>query len=220
MEIDPPVPGLVEDADNAELTLGIGLAVQAASAVDYTLHGILANMCGVKLAYNFASGESGHGLVAMCFARLGLDKSGRSPFSPKKEDKKWLDATSAPDLPPAAREALVGRLRSYLGLIDSRNQFAHSVYSRFDDGYRWVAVKGPRGQRKNVGDASRAAPEWSAFEAAEIWELAAEIRAYNQFFIEWDSLYYGVAGDPENGEPLRVSVKRLSNTPKLHENPF
>ncbi|MER7662652.1 hypothetical protein [Streptomyces sp. NPDC096193] len=75
-----PVPWLTADMDEEEaaLTMGLGLLVRAAAAVEYTLHAFLVHLDEEPRAYAYNAGGAGNQLASGCSDPL---KAGRAaPF--------------------------------------------------------------------------------------------------------------------------------------------
>lgn len=180
---EPAVPWLISgmDSEEAALTVGLGVLVREAAAFEYTLHGLLANLLEEPRAYaNKRANAPSTKQIDICLAQL-----------PKH-----------PTIPAASRRALVHDLELGKKHLQTRHRFVHGYWIRDLDRKSWLTVKDSR-----TKGADR--PEHAPASVAEIWELAAEFSRLDAKLTSWDATYFGEAGDPEEGEPERVSVKRL-----------
>ncbi|MGK3105333.1 hypothetical protein [Streptomyces sp. WAC05858] len=170
------------DEEDEQFTLGVGMVVRAATALEYILHGLAANLLGEEYAYGIkmaADPVSKH--IEACEAALGADAS---------------------PIPPLAREGLLADLELCKRALERRNLFVHCCWTFDDETQLWRGVKANR-ERLKRGDlqAERA-------ESYELPELAVELDRLHGQMLAWDIKYFGEDGDPELGQPGRVSVKR------------
>lgn len=179
---EPTAPWLIADMDEEEaaLTVGLGVLVREAAAFEYTVHGLVADLLKEPRAYDYKEPRTASKQIETCLAKL----------------------PDHPDIPAAARRALAHDLELSKERLNERNRLVHGCWTYDHDRQSWRTVKDSR-----VKDATR--PESELASASEIWELAAEFSRLDAKLTAWDATYFGEAGAPEEGEPERVSVKRL-----------
>jgi hypothetical protein len=179
---DAPVPAFVAgmDADGATLTVGLGLLVREAAALEYALHGLFANLKEAPKPFAFEAGESASTFIEGCRKRLGQ--------------------VGDDVIPAHSRVAILHDLDLCSARLEERNRYVHGTWVYDDARQTWLTL---RGRRK----ATR--PEIELASAEEVWQLAAELGRLSMKLTAWDAEHFGVRGDPELGEPARVSVKRL-----------
>lgn len=170
------------DEEDVQFTLGVGMVVRAATALEYILHGLAANLLGEEYAYGItmaADPVSDH--IKAC--ERGLQRK-----------------TSR--IPLMARESLLADLESCRRALERRNLFVHCCWTFDDETQLWWGVKANR-EKPTKG---RLQVEHA--ESYELPELAAELDRLHGRMLAWDIEYFGEDGDPELGQPGRVSVKR------------
>src|SRR4051794_20586868 len=71
--IEPPIPHLIDGADEEELTinLGLGLVARKAAEAEYILHGIYVHLVEAEKAYSELAVATGGKLVQQCRKKLG-----------------------------------------------------------------------------------------------------------------------------------------------------
>ncbi|MGW7597180.1 hypothetical protein [Streptomyces antimycoticus] len=170
------------DEDDEQFTLGVGMVVRAATMLEYVLHGLAANLLGEEYAYGIkmaADSVSKH--IEACEAALGADGS---------------------PIPPLAREPLLADLESCRRALERRNLFVHCCWTFDDETQMWWGVKADREKSR------KGRLQVEHVESYELPELAAELDRLHGRMLTWDIEYFGEEGDPEMGQPGRVSVKR------------
>ncbi|MFD5384220.1 hypothetical protein ACFWMG_04485 [Streptomyces sp. NPDC127074] len=173
------------DDEDEQFTLGVGMVVRAATALEYILHGLAANLLGEKYAYGIkmaADPVSKH--IEACEAALGANAS---------------------PIPPLAREPLLADLKSCRRALERRNVFVHCCWTFDDETQKWWGVKASREKPKGRLQAEPA-------ESYELPELAAELHRLHGRMLAWDIEYFGENGDSELGQG-RASVKRTGLPP-------
>ncbi|WP_431983927.1 hypothetical protein [Streptomyces qinglanensis] len=178
-----PVPRLSVQMDDEEasLTMGLGLLVRHAGAVEYVLHSLVVHLADAPRAYEYKPADPAAKYIKECEA--GLDAmSGEAP------------------IPTAARHDLAQNLVSLKGMFHQRNGFVHGRWVFDDESDSWLTIKGVRGSRR---------PEITFVGPAAIWELASEFQRIESELIDWDARHFGQPGDPEDGQPVRISVKSI-----------
>ncbi|MEU1792262.1 hypothetical protein ABZ553_41580 [Streptomyces sparsogenes] len=177
------------DDEDERFTLGVGMVVRAATNLEYILHGLAANLLGEEYAYGIkmaADPVSKH--IEACEAALGVDAS---------------------PIPPLAREALLADLELCKRALERRNLFVHCCWTFDDETQLWWGVKATRGKpAKGRLQVERA-------ESCELPELAAELDRLHGRMLAWDIKYFGEDGDPELGQPGRVSAKRSKRAKQM-----
>ncbi|MFD8088586.1 hypothetical protein [Streptomyces malaysiensis] len=169
------------DDEDERFSLGVGVLVRAATNLEYILHGLAANLLG-DCAYGAkwaADPVSRH--IEACEGKLQGDTS---------------------PIPSPARESLLGDLKSCRRALERRNLFVHCCWTFDDETQLWWGVKANR-EKPTKG---RLQVEHA--ESYELPELAAELDRLHGRMLAWDIKYFGEDGDPEMGQPGRVSVKR------------
>ncbi|AGP53773.1 hypothetical protein [Streptomyces rapamycinicus] len=181
---DLPYPCLVAgmDSDEATLTFGLGLVARKAAELEYVLHGLVANMAGVELAYTCSPAATGGQLC-----NQGIDSLNK--------------AGDDHPVPTSARGPLMRDLERCRELMDDRNRYLHG-YWIFDHAERqqWLTLKGKRGSNK---------PEIAFTYSSAPWQLAHQLEECQQCILYWDMELFGQPGDPEEGQPEQISVKRI-----------
>ncbi|MEU4967757.1 hypothetical protein [Streptomyces smyrnaeus] len=170
------------DDDQWEMfTLGIGMMVRSGALLEYTLHGLAAHLLEAHSAY-------GEGWAA-------------DPVTQHIEVCEKAARDSESPLPEPAREALLADLASCRRVLDRRNLFVHACWQYEEESGLWWGIKA---NRKEKGRA-----QVESARSREPLELSAEIGHLQQDVLGWDIEFFGEDGDPDEGEPSRVVVKRL-----------
>lgn len=182
---EAPLPRLVAGMDDEEaaLVVGLGLLVREGAAVEYTLHGILAHLDAVEKPFTYKAATRVSVYVTQCRERLeamaGNDDAAISP--------RW-------------REVLLADLAECSECLEKRNRFVHGTWAYDDERQTWLTVRGrPKAKFPEIVTAS----------SEELWELADALGQLNERLIAWDTEHFGVPGDPELGQPDRVSSKAV-----------
>ncbi|ROQ26079.1 hypothetical protein EDD98_5672 [Streptomyces sp. PanSC19] len=177
-----PVPGLVVgmDEEEAEITRGLGLMLRRAALLEYTLHGLLVHLKDKRPAYSYQPQATGGQLATECIKYL-------------KEMENEL-------IPAKHRADLIEYLETSVDRFKIRHHFVHGVLDFDPESQQWLTHKGNK-TRKTL-------PEIRFTTSSEPWELAIEFDHLNKKILELDIEYFGEPGDPSQGEPARVSVKR------------
>ncbi|MFD3442525.1 hypothetical protein ACFWU3_34095 [Streptomyces sp. NPDC058685] len=178
-----PVPWLTADMDEEEaaLTMGLGLLVRAAAAVEYMLHAFLVHLDEEARAYAYNAGDTGNQLAGGCIRSLEGGKG-----------------STIPDRP---RAAIISELKLCKERFGDRNRFVHGYLIHDDESQQWLTLKGSRQKGAR-------APEIEFTSSTELWELTVEFHRLRHELLGWDTTYFGEPGDPSKGEPEYVSVKR------------
>lgn len=173
--------GLVDGLDEDDrFTFGLGMVVRASARLEYVLHGLAANLLKKQRAY----GEKWAADVATDHIKA-CNRVLRGQGSP---------------VPLPVRDVLIADLDSCRQALDSRNPFVHCIWT-FDEAesWQWYGVKAnrPKGEFQLEPRGSQ-----------DLWELTAELNRLYERILVWDIQYFGEPGDPDEGEPDWVSVKR------------
>lgn len=168
------------NADQAALTISLGLLVQRAAEAEYILHGIYAHLGNVEKPYS----DEPQGSVTADYINGAL---------------KRLETIPRDQIPAHARQALSHDLELYRSCFQRRNLFIHGCWIYDDDDQGWRVVKGSKPDQV----------VFPLIYSEEVHDLAAEFDRLNGKLIAWDAHFYGTPGDPESGLAA-VSSKRLS----------
>ncbi|MGW4823591.1 hypothetical protein ACWEP4_32740 [Streptomyces sp. NPDC004227] len=114
---------------------------------------------------------------------------------------KSLEAGKGDVIPPAPREALISDLKLCKEQFHERHRFIHGYLRRDDESQMWLTLKGSRQKGAR-------SPEIHFTTSSKLWELAVEFHRLDERVLSWDIRYFGEPGDPAEGEPEYVSVKR------------
>ncbi|MFD3613281.1 hypothetical protein ACFWXA_35565 [Streptomyces atroolivaceus] len=179
----PPIPWLAAgmDEEEAELTMGVGLLVREAALLEYTLHGLLVHLAGAPRAYAYEAGGTGSFFAKRCIESL--------------------KAIEEDPVPSASREALLEVLERCKEQFESRHRFVHGHLQFDHESQQWLTLKSRRGK-----GARHAEVRFTT--SSEPWELAAGFHWLQEKVLWWDIKLFGEPGDPDEGEPAYVSVKR------------
>ncbi|MFE9003051.1 hypothetical protein ACFYOY_13060 [Streptomyces sp. NPDC007875] len=170
------------DDEDERFTLGVGMVVRSSANLEYILHGLAANLLG----------DCAYGV-----------KWAADPVSEHiKACKRGLQSEASP-IPPPARESLLADLESCERVLERRNLFVHCCWTFDDETHLW------RGVKANRAKPAKGRLQVESAESYELPELAAELDQMHTRMLAWDIRYFGVDGDPELGQPGRVSVKRI-----------
>jgi hypothetical protein len=166
-------------ADQAALTISLGLLVQRAAEAEYILHGVYAHLGNVEKVYS----DKPQGRVTIDY----IDGAVRR-----------LETIPLEQIDAHARQALLHDLELYRVCFDRRNLFIHGCWSYDDDAQGWRVVKGSKPDRV----------VFPLIYSEEVHDLATEFGRLNGKLIAWDAHFYGTPGDPDSGKAA-VSSKRL-----------
>ncbi|MEU6347608.1 hypothetical protein ABZ883_42640 [Streptomyces sp. NPDC046977] len=167
------------DEEQAALALGLGVLVQRAAAVEYTLHGLYAHLGDVERPYTDNPHESVTHFI--------------------KKAKSRLAAIPEERIPTRDRTALLHDLDRCTAGFEQRNRYIHGYWAYDEETYAWRIVKGTKGLNR---------PEITVAYSEDVWELADEFNRLHAKLIAWDAHFFGTPGNPALGEPP-ASSKRL-----------
>lgn len=172
------------DDEEERFTLGLGKVVRAAAQLEYALHGLAAHLRGADLAYGEPwAAEMATQHIKMCEQAVADPQS---------------------TVPEHARSRLLADLEPCRKALERRNMFVHCCWI-FDDEetWQWQGVKADRAKGKKGSLLIEPA------DSDDLWELTAELERLGERLLAWDIEHFGEDGDPDEGEPPRVSVKRV-----------
>ena len=141
-----PIPALASHMDDEEaaLTLGLGLLVREAAAVEYVLHALLVHLDAVHLsdqpyAFEHETTTGAGKLITRC--------------------KNKIDAMP-PDgpIPTEHRPSLQRHLHLCSDLLEERNRYVHGYWTWDPDTQSWLTVKG---RHKKQGSQRFPEIEWA-----------------------------------------------------------
>ncbi|MGW5353426.1 hypothetical protein ACWERV_23305 [Streptomyces sp. NPDC004031] len=167
------------DAEQASITIGLGLLVQRAAEVEYILHGIYAHLGNKEFPY----ADEPQGSVTNIYIKKSLTRLGSIPSE---------------QIPPEDRQALIHDLELCKESFAQRNLFIHGCWTFDDEVQAWRVVKGQKPDSV-VFDLAY---------SEDVLALAAEFARLNAKLTAWDAHFFGEPGDPEAGQ-ASVSTKKI-----------
>ncbi|MFG2463715.1 hypothetical protein ACGFWE_42700 [Streptomyces sp. NPDC048523] len=177
--IEPPLPHLIDGANEEELTinLGLGLVARKAAEAEYILHSIYVHLVEAEKAYSELAVATGGKLVQQCRKKLG---EATLAASCKTSLTKDLDATEEG--------------------FRLRNRYLHGYWIYDDESYQWLTLKGAHHSQR---------PEITFTDSSEVWELAERFQKLCSSLLHWDTAHFGELADDEDGHQGLVSRKRV-----------
>ncbi|MFE7935292.1 hypothetical protein ACFU6S_42530, partial [Streptomyces sp. NPDC057456] len=154
------------DEEEVTLTMGLGVLVRAAAALEYTLHGLLVDLDEAPRAYAYRAGATGSQLARHCIESLQAGKGSA--------------------ITSASRDDMINDLELCRKQFDIRHRFIHGYLQRDDESQLWVTLKGSRAR-----DARH--PEIHFTTCSELWALAVLSRSVVYTADGWLAAECGVA---------------------------